>query len=1215
MSIFKDTFRNYVRDQLAVREELIDLGNTNDQGVRSVRRNLNPVTLQNGKSTRIDISPDAYYNYTLSKQCVIRMTSLVDYVSDVNLEIGGYGRPGDAGFERLKGASLSQNFILEGGVLSDFARNINGEKILKRATTPRESFPKPGLKTNLGYGDFGIGADADPDGFGIVPMPGIIDADIRTKSAYGSLREAKVNFECHNRRQLEILEMLYMRPGYNVLLEWGWAPYISNTGKIRSNLRLVEDKLKINGTDESLIYTNDITQQIVFNAINDLKEEAGGNYDGFLGFVKNFGFQAREDGGYSCYTEMVSIGEVMESIKIGNVSTFNPLITNNLSEGGSTEDSDIASKIVIEKTEKVRKQTNNTGNNYTATVSGDDETITSVVVDAQQFNEAFEKGVFPQYNGLEGLTKSLKNYATFNSFTLNTNNLAQSDIFSDNLNEIYPEYDENYNLHYVSTWEGMFSSEESNEEKRENLEKISKLNENLGLDSGADFTTRQNRLRDLLRFQAETIQAVLLKKLNLSSAEELRNYIIPRGGTITGDEKLPSGATYKKESIGLFRNDQPYIRWDALTILINDALIPKNETLKNPINIIADRIYDLDGKESKLDPLKFVSITNYNEETDQREVIDFSTDPNICILPLQFSKGEGSIVESQLGYLPDLNIFPKAYTEAIYDKTNRGITYDDLPLSNSTRLIEDDKNRRIGNIFLNINMIDDIATQNADNKDYTVGNFIVDIWNKVNQACSNHNFVLTDDKESNNVFIIDLPVDKGEIPKDLHTFIPFSNKNILRQFSYTSNVPSALSSTIAIQAQDPRSIQDIDGVTFAAFNRSIKNRIQSKDITPTWEKTKNDIRSQASQLKRKRKRLREKLKLFQTQFFKNLSAKRQGRDLLGGNISGILKDYQANSTYISEALDKDSTFASVIPLEFSATLDGISGIVIGNMFKIKKDRLPRAYAKTNIGFIVFNEEQKITAGGDWTTDISGKMTILPSPKVNLKTIYSDLDPQPEAEAATAAAIAEAQINELSLVTIRPLSGPGPEGSFLIRIEQPLIGGIRRNLGFEPASSFSQNEFGATVEAIIPNRVEGGFIGNGIYEFTISNAALQFSMIGGQPIQEYVTAIPTATYVVFEENKITIETANIQIPTADPDAWQNYNPTQVEADVNEYLDTYSRGNLTEGGLFRNEDNTVSVKPGPPLTIELNSGNAGYTSIIHTDNTRLNLDPSAANIFTG
>ena len=57
-------------------------------------------------------------------------------------------------------------------------------------------------------------------------MPGIIDADIRTKTAYGSLREAKINFVYHNRRQLEILEALYMRPGYPIYLEWGWIPYI-----------------------------------------------------------------------------------------------------------------------------------------------------------------------------------------------------------------------------------------------------------------------------------------------------------------------------------------------------------------------------------------------------------------------------------------------------------------------------------------------------------------------------------------------------------------------------------------------------------------------------------------------------------------------------------------------------------------------------------------------------------------------------------------------------------------------------------------------------------------------------------------------------------------------------------------------------------------------------------------------------------------------------
>ena len=324
MSIFKDTFRPYVRDQLALREELVDIGNTPDQGERSERRKLKEVKIR-GKD--VTIKPGAFYSYTTNRQCVIRMTSLVDYVSDVGLEIGGYGE-GDKGFKRLKGSTLSQNFILQGGVLSDFARNFNGEKSVKRATTPRQSFPKPGLRTNLGYGDLALGADATVDGFGIVPMPGITDATIRTKSAYGSLREAKINFECHNRRQLEVLEMLYMRPGYMVVIEWGWVPHINNKGEIISHLKLVEDQLKT-GENESLLYTNKIDQPTVFNAINKLKEDQSGNYDGFLGYIKNFGFKAREDGGYSCFSELVTVGEVIGSLKGPSMSVFQPGVVGN----------------------------------------------------------------------------------------------------------------------------------------------------------------------------------------------------------------------------------------------------------------------------------------------------------------------------------------------------------------------------------------------------------------------------------------------------------------------------------------------------------------------------------------------------------------------------------------------------------------------------------------------------------------------------------------------------------------------------------------------------------------------------------------------------------------------------------------------------------------------------------------------------------------------
>ena len=112
MSIFKDTFRKYVRNQISLREELIDIGNTDDNGVRSKRRAQKDVKLQDG--TNVTIDPGAFFTYSLNKQCVIKMTSLVDYVEPVGLEIGGL--EGEQSFNRLKGASLSQNFILQGGI-------------------------------------------------------------------------------------------------------------------------------------------------------------------------------------------------------------------------------------------------------------------------------------------------------------------------------------------------------------------------------------------------------------------------------------------------------------------------------------------------------------------------------------------------------------------------------------------------------------------------------------------------------------------------------------------------------------------------------------------------------------------------------------------------------------------------------------------------------------------------------------------------------------------------------------------------------------------------------------------------------------------------------------------------------------------------------------------------------------------------------------------
>jgi len=239
MSIFKETFQEFVFNQLKIREAIFDVGrgSTPELGNRSSGTSKTELKDQ----TSVTLPPGAFYTNTTSRQCVIRMSSGANLKAENNLlDVNNK----DA--SNLIGEGLAIRYMLEGGIPAkdiDFKNNRGNDKgskenpikIIPRGRGTRQ-FTKGGEKSKQygsAYGDPYINSDAK-DGYGIVPMPGIIDAEIRTKTAYGSLRDAKVNFVCHNRRQLDILETLYMRPGMPILLEWGWDPYISNLGKRES---------------------------------------------------------------------------------------------------------------------------------------------------------------------------------------------------------------------------------------------------------------------------------------------------------------------------------------------------------------------------------------------------------------------------------------------------------------------------------------------------------------------------------------------------------------------------------------------------------------------------------------------------------------------------------------------------------------------------------------------------------------------------------------------------------------------------------------------------------------------------------------------------------------------------------------------------------------------------------------------------------------------
>jgi len=264
------------------------------------------------------VTQEQFFALTTEKQAVIRMVSGVDLKKSFKNEL----EPHEGYLLDNDGQGLAKQYILEGGTpfynkKGDYLGVREGflEPTYQGANVGIEEADK---KRGFTYGDRNVRANPD-DGYGIVPMPGITNAEIRTKSPNGSLREAKIEFHCHNRRQLEVLEMLYMRPGYPIMIEWGWSPFVSSDSFKGGTYGTVEE------LDMSETLTDFFNKNNTLNDINvtirNKKRECSGNYDGFVGFCKNFSFKNRADGGYDCTTEVIAHGEILESLKSKKIFT------------------------------------------------------------------------------------------------------------------------------------------------------------------------------------------------------------------------------------------------------------------------------------------------------------------------------------------------------------------------------------------------------------------------------------------------------------------------------------------------------------------------------------------------------------------------------------------------------------------------------------------------------------------------------------------------------------------------------------------------------------------------------------------------------------------------------------------------------------------------------------------------------------------------------
>ena len=143
------------------------------------------------------------------------------------------------------------------------------------------------------------------DGKGFRPMPGITGVTINSVGQFGQLKQATVTFNCWDRSQITEMELIFMRPGFTALLEWGHTVYAtSETNYIKTPQTITS------------FFTKGTTKEQLYKEIAALRQKSGGNYEGMFGFIKNFSWKYRPDGGYDCTTDIISIGEIMESLTV-----------------------------------------------------------------------------------------------------------------------------------------------------------------------------------------------------------------------------------------------------------------------------------------------------------------------------------------------------------------------------------------------------------------------------------------------------------------------------------------------------------------------------------------------------------------------------------------------------------------------------------------------------------------------------------------------------------------------------------------------------------------------------------------------------------------------------------------------------------------------------------------------------------------------------------
>ena len=805
---------------------------------------------------------------------------------------------------------LADNYQLQGGVLSP-------QGLRSGVVNPNNTNAAYDNSTPLG----------ESYQRGIRPMPGITTIDIKSKSAYGSLREVVVNFQCWDIKQLENLELLYMRPFYTVLVEWGWIPYLNNDRKL-----------------EYTISTYDIIKQTpskekIWKDIFKKSLDSGGNYDAMFGFVKNYSWSARPDGGYDCSTTIISIGEILESLKVNYtplniISGIKGIIFQNVSSNVADKyKKNILAGLFAELYEKVSVFNDGNDNGNVFSLRGFDFFIRTVDLknsidteDDALVGNSSDKQI---YITLGGLVKLFNEY-----IILQENNKPIVELSLQGR-----EYDDAGNDLLCLAHPLQLSVDPT----------ICYIKNPVWTNISIPTSINVNNGDDVIQASNNDNYYPTLDTLNKLAQENKEDELI-------------------KELQKLIKKDGE----NVLTELNKQSIDKFNKTLYNVLNVgfgTTSGISDNQIKRALDNNETFINIIKNNPVEEQRE---------------EFKKIKQE-VQSSLKLANKGNEY--LGNKDAKDFFLKGDPYLELGI--------------IKNIYVNLQFLYSLSLNTSlssqdktDKQEISAYDFLKNVMSGISDSIGNvNNFDIHVDPIDSIARIIDInyvdEMSRQEAFKNAFTLQMHNLESTVRSYKLESQIFQEQSTIVAIGAQVQGGALGTDSNTLTDFNKGIKDRIipqkQDPSINPNDSNTINEqILNLQENLKTIYNFLGDTSSFWSfstgTAFDLNSTSKYRGalRDLI---------------SYFKSFTKSNSKNRSIIPTKLSIEMDGIGGLVIGHLFKIPENLLPKGYKGENgvgskLGYIITSIGHSI-ANKDWKTNIDAQTIILDDPTgINIK--YSDV---------------------------------------------------------------------------------------------------------------------------------------------------------------------------------------------------------------------------------